>query len=69
MSESTCREWERFQDDVDDVIPLAVRTLRETEKTKETQNTLNRDSCNWVAALADNEIRDAQMQNLDTYPE
>ena len=39
-------QWERFQDDVDDIIPLAVRTLQETEKPKETQNTPNRDSCN-----------------------
>lgn len=27
-------QWERFQDDVDDVIPLAMKTLRKTEKTK-----------------------------------
>ena len=58
-------QWERFQDDVDDVIPLAVRTLRETEK-KETQITPNRDSCNWMTVLTDEEIRDAQMQDLDT---
>ena len=59
-------QWERFQDDVDDVISLALRTLRETDKPKETQNTPKRDSCNRLAALTDREIRDAQMQGFET---
>ena len=48
-------QWERFHDDVDDVIPLAV-----------TQNTPKRDSCNRMAALTDKQIRDAQMQGFET---
>ena len=67
---SYCRrmnaQWERFQEDVDDVIPLAVRTLQETDKPKETLNTIDKDACNWASALTDEEIRDAQMQDLNT---
>ncbi|XP_062602775.1 uncharacterized protein LOC134264500 [Saccostrea cucullata] len=67
---SYCRrmhaQWERFQEDVDDVIPLAVRTLQETDKPKETPNTIDKDACNWASALTDEEIRDAQMQDLNT---
>lgn len=59
-------QWERFQEDVDDVIPLAVMTLQETDKPKKTPNTIDKDACNWASALPDDEIRDAQMQDLNT---
>jgi hypothetical protein len=50
-------QWERFQKDVDDVIPLAVRTLQETDKPKKTPNTIDKDVCNWASALTDEESR------------
>lgn len=56
---------ESFQEDVDDVIPLPIRTLK---KNKGSAEHPKRDSCNWVAALTDKEIRDTQRQDIDTWP-
>ena len=55
------RQWARFNDDVDDVVPLAVRSVRAglAEQALSGANPVS----NWVVGLSSLQLQDAQQND------
>ena len=54
------QQWARFDEDVDDVIPLAVRSVSSVGSEPITDNT-----CNWIEGLSSMQVRESQLNDPD----
>ena len=55
------RQWARFNDDVDDIVPLAVRSIE--VEAQDTDSSSAQTVSNWMEGLSRLELREAQTQD------
>ena len=55
------RQWARFNDDVDDIVPLAVRSIE--VEAQDTDSSSAQTISNWMEGLSRLELREAQTQD------
>ena len=58
------QQWVRFNDDVDDVIPLAVRSVDLDSSHQSIPDSESRPSSNWVESLSSFQLRQAQLDDI-----
>ena len=57
------RQWARFNEDVDDVIPLSVRSVDLSESDQLPPEQESRPSSNWMESLSSVQLRQAQLDD------
>ena len=57
------QQWARFDEDVDDVVPLAVRVIDSAAVEPSTHNDMI--SSNWIEGLSSMQVREAQLNDPD----
>jgi hypothetical protein len=57
-------QWERFSEDVDDIIPLATRSVNHEFKIK-TISTSDQSTSNWLECLSRQQLQDTQFDDPD----
>ncbi len=62
-------QWDRFESDVDDVIPLAVREVsRDIKKKAEGDGVEDTAVSNWLITMSPEDVRKIQLQDPDIQP-
>jgi hypothetical protein len=58
-------QWSRFGEDVDDVVPLAVRTTQTEWCSKYSESDKVTNGCNWSKGFSHMELREEQENDQD----
>ena len=59
------QQWARFNEDIDDVIPLLVRSIDLSQSNQSRPEMESRPSSNWVESLSSFQLRQAQLKDKD----
>ena len=64
-------QWSWFEDDVDDVVPIAIRSVQVPDEDMETEEDSNRgtdgDSTSWLPQCTSEQLQEKQQQDPDLF--